>query len=31
MIIRHKGATYPIGGAVDYDLLRRLLDDRLSK
>ena len=31
MIVKHRGTPYPISGAVNYDLLRRFLDDRLGK
>lgn len=31
MYLTHKGRTYPITGAVSYDLLRKFIDDRLSK
>lgn len=31
MIVKHRGTPYPISGAVNYDLLRRFLDDQLRK
>ena len=31
MYVTHKGRTYPITGAVNYQLLRQFLDDLLSK
>jgi protein-disulfide isomerase len=31
MFIRRGSSVYPIGGAVDYELLRRFLDDQLGR
>jgi protein-disulfide isomerase len=31
MIIAHKGKTYPVAGSVSFPILRRFLDDLLSK
>ena len=31
MYVTHKGRTYPITGSVSYSILRKFLDDLLSK
>jgi protein-disulfide isomerase len=31
MVITHKGRAYPVTGAVNYEILRKFLDDLLSK